>query len=144
MKVYTHEDVLKLMNRIQVYEINRDLCMLKLTPIDIEEKLLEYWNGGIKSTEEGGKSFDQYHNEHNEDKLEEIISKAHTKITKGKEYATTSNEIQKEINATSSQTEISDEEIEKRVKEVGAMGEYYKMGYRDAIKWYREQLKSKQ
>ena len=46
--------------------------------------------------------------------------------------------------ATSSQTEISDEEIEKRVKEVGAMGEYYKMGYRDAIKWYREQLKQRQ
>ena len=41
------------------------------------------------------------------------------------------------------QQEISDEEIEKRVKEVGAMGEYYKMGYRDAIKWYREQLKCK-
>ena len=39
--------------------------------------------------------------------------------------------------------EISDEEIEARVKEVGAMGEYYKMGYRDAIKWYREQLKPK-
>ena len=71
MKVYTHEDVLKLMNRIHVYEINRDLCMLKLTPIDMEEKLLEYWNGGIKSTEEGGKSFDQYHNEHHEDKLVE-------------------------------------------------------------------------
>ena len=43
----------------------------------------------------------------------------------------------------SSQTEISDEEIERRIKEVGAMGEYYKMGYRDAIKWYREQLKIK-
>ena len=41
------------------------------------------------------------------------------------------------------QQEISDEEIEKRVKEVGAMGEYYKMGYRDAIIWYREQLKQK-
>ena len=48
------------------------------------------------------------------------------------------------VRVTSSQTEISDEEIEKRVKEVGAMGEYYKMGYRDAIKWYREQLKKKQ
>jgi len=63
MKVYTHEDVLKLMNIIHVHEINRDLCMLKLTPIDMEEKLLEYWNGGIKSTEEGGKSFDQYYQE---------------------------------------------------------------------------------
>ena len=40
--------------------------------------------------------------------------------------------------------EISDEEIEKRVKEVGAMGEYYKMGYKDAIIWYREQLKQRQ
>jgi hypothetical protein len=27
---------------------------------------------------------------------------------------------------------------------VGAMGDWYKMGYRDAIKWYREQLKNKQ
>jgi hypothetical protein len=42
---------------------------------------------------------------------------------------------------TNEMVEISDEEIEKRVKEVGAMGEYYKIGYRDAIKWYREQLK---
>lgn len=44
----------------------------------------------------------------------------------------------------SSKTEISDEEIENRVREVGAMGEYYKMGYRDAIIWYREQLKQRQ
>ena len=120
MKVYTHEDVLKLMNRIHVYEINRDLCMLKLTPIDMEEKLLEYWNGGIKSTEEGGKSFDQYHNEHHEDKLVEI--------------------------PTSSQTEISDEEIFKQ--SVLAMEERYGSGcdeeidahFRGAV-WYREQLK---
>jgi hypothetical protein len=41
------------------------------------------------------------------------------------------------------QQEISDEEIEKRVKEVGAMGEYYKWGYKDAIIWYKEQLKQK-
>jgi len=41
------------------------------------------------------------------------------------------------------QKEISDEEIEKRLKEVGAMGEWYKMGYIDAIKWYKEKLKSK-
>jgi hypothetical protein len=43
--------------------------------------------------------------EHIEQPLEEIISKAHTKITrrKGNEYAPTSDEIQKEIDATSSQ-----------------------------------------
>jgi len=30
----------------------------------MEEKMrLEFWNGGIDSTEEGGKSFDQYINE---------------------------------------------------------------------------------
>ena len=40
-------------------------------------------------------------------------------------------------------TQMPDEEIEKRVKEVGAMGDFYKMGYRDACKWYREQLKVK-
>ena len=28
-----------------------------------KEQMLELWNGGIKCTEEGGKSFDQYHNE---------------------------------------------------------------------------------
>jgi hypothetical protein len=120
MKVYTHEDVLKLMNRIHVYEINRDLCMLKLTPIDMEEKLLEYWNGGIKSTEEGGKSFDQYHNEHPEDNLVEI--------------------------PTSSQTEISDEKIEKAADNYGhkwidAREAFY--GFLEGAKWYREQLKQK-
>jgi hypothetical protein len=116
MKVYTHEDVLKLMNRIHVYEINRDLCMLKLTPIDMEEKLLEYWNGGIKSTEEGGKSFDQYHNEHHEDNLVEI--------------------------PTSSQTEISDEEIEKFAdEELGTIRTDFDFGVIQGMKWYREQLK---
>ena len=25
--------------------------------------MFEFWNGGIKCTEEGGKSFDQYYNE---------------------------------------------------------------------------------
>jgi hypothetical protein len=124
MKVYTHEDVLKLMNRIHVYEINRDLCMLKLTPIDMEEKLLEYWNGGINSTEEGGKSFDQYHNEHHEDNLVEI--------------------------PTLPQQEISDEDINNawemfRIQNPNTVG-----GFQDqyasfcfAIKWYREQLKCK-
>ena len=87
MKVYKHEDVLKMLRSFHNLEMNVQLCMLKLTPIDMEEKLLEYWNGGIKSTEEGGKSFDQYHNEHHEDNLDEM--------------------------RTSSQTEISDEEIEK-------------------------------
>jgi hypothetical protein len=28
-----------------------------------EQILLEFWNGGIKCTEEGGKSFEQYYNE---------------------------------------------------------------------------------
>jgi hypothetical protein len=28
-----------------------------------EKEAFEYWNGGIKSTEEGGKSFDQYYQE---------------------------------------------------------------------------------
>lgn len=71
MKVYTHEDVLKMLRSFHNLEMNVQLCMLKLTPIDMEEKLFEYWNGGIKSTEEGGKSFDQYHNELHEDNLGE-------------------------------------------------------------------------
>jgi hypothetical protein len=28
-----------------------------------ENEAFEYWNGGIKSTEEGGKSFEQYYQE---------------------------------------------------------------------------------
>ena len=31
-----------------------------------EDKLLEAWNGGINSTEEGGKSFDKYYNKNYE------------------------------------------------------------------------------
>jgi len=47
-----------------------------------------------------------------------------------------------ETASNSSKLEISDEEIEKKVKGVGAMGEYYKMGYRHGLKWYREKLKN--
>ena len=108
MKVYTHEDVLKMLRSFHNLEMNVQLCMLKLTPIDMEEKLLEYWNGGIKSTEEGGKSFDQYH------------------------FVDT-NEM------TSSQTEISDEEIEEMLFH---HSNEYAYGFKDAIKWYREQLKT--
>ena len=28
-----------------------------------KEQMFEFWNGGIKCTEEGGKSFEQYYNE---------------------------------------------------------------------------------
>jgi hypothetical protein len=28
-----------------------------------EQRMLEFWNGGIDCTEEGGKSFEQYYNE---------------------------------------------------------------------------------
>ena len=127
MKVYTHEDVLKMLRSFHNLEMNVQLCMLKLTPIDMEEKLFEYWNGGIKSIEEGGKSFDQYHNEHHEDNLDEI--------------------------PTSSQTEISDEEIEKGAENAWSDYEYeegnlysttFKGGWKLAIKWYREQIKSRQ
>ena len=46
--------------------------------------------------------------------IEKILSQVHTKITrrKGKDYAPTSNEIQKEIDAVSSQTEMSNESWE--------------------------------
>ena len=62
-KLYTEEDVLKMLRSFHTYEINVQLCMLKLTPINMEDKLFEYWDGGIKSTEEGGKSFEQYYKE---------------------------------------------------------------------------------
>jgi hypothetical protein len=65
--------------------------------------------------------------------LHNTTTSSQTTSDKWKEYQDWLNEV----------PEISDEDIEKRVKEVGAMGEYYKMGYRDAIIWYREQLKQK-
>lgn len=117
--VYTHEDVLKMLRSFHNLEMNVQLCMLKLTPIDMEEKLFEYWNGGIKSTEEGGKSFYQYHNEHHEDNLDEM--------------------------PTSSQTEISDEEIEKIVDDnFGNIHSTFDEGIIYGMKLYREQLKQKQ
>jgi hypothetical protein len=64
-KLYTEEDVLKMLRSFHTLEMNVQLCMLKLTPIDMEEKLLEYWNGGINSTDEGGKSFDQFYEIYN-------------------------------------------------------------------------------
>ena len=43
--------------------------------------------------------------------------------------------------ATSSQTEISDEEIEEMLFH---HSNEYAIGFKDAIQWYREQLKQKQ
>jgi uncharacterized protein YukE len=82
---------------------------------EMEEKQnFEFWQGGINSTEEGEKSFDQYYNKEIEHNLEKIISQAHTKTIrkKGKDYAPSSNEIQKEIDAVSSQTKMSNESWE--------------------------------
>ena len=48
--------------------------------------------------------------------------------------------------ATSSQTEISDEEIEQAAKEFERTKGYYYMitSFKEGIKWYREQLKQRQ
>jgi len=51
--------------------------------------------------------------------------------------------IREKIARTSSQTEISDEEIMQRLIQIGSLGEPYIQGYKDAIIWYREQLKKK-
>ena len=61
--------------------------------------------------------------------------------------------IREKIARTSSQTEISDEEIEKGAENAWSDYEYeegnlysttFKGGWKLAIKWYREQLKSRQ
>jgi len=53
MIIYTHEDVLKMMNTFHTSEFNRDLCMARLTPIQVPqqeisdeeiEKQSKYWN----------------------------------------------------------------------------------------------------
>jgi hypothetical protein len=38
MIIYTHEDVLKMMNTFHTSELNRDLCMAKLTPIQLPQQ----------------------------------------------------------------------------------------------------------
>ena len=45
---------------------------------------------------------------------------------------------------TSSQTEISDEEINKVMQPMTGMHEFYKAGFVEGACWYREQLKKKQ
>jgi hypothetical protein len=50
--------------------------------------------------------------------------------------------IKEKIARTSPQTEISDEEIEKCVGD--GMHDFYKGGFIEGAKWYREQLKSRQ
>lgn len=48
---------------------------------------------------------------------------------------------EKPINLTSSQTEISDEEIEKAASRLSGVSS---IAFEEGAKWYREQLKSKQ
>jgi hypothetical protein len=69
------------------FEHNGDLLeVVKMSFEQAEEmhkkESFEFWNGGIKSTEEGGKSFDQYH----EDNLVEIPTSSQTTSDKWKEY----------------------------------------------------------
>jgi len=64
--VYTHEDVIKMMDTFHTSILNRDLCMAKLTPIKIEIEEYEafrIFKAGQESMEEGGKGFEQYYNE---------------------------------------------------------------------------------
>ena len=61
--IYTHEDVLKMMNTFHTSILNRDLCMAKLTPIRMnikEYEAFQIFRAGQESMEENGKSFDQF------------------------------------------------------------------------------------
>jgi hypothetical protein len=68
--IYTHEDVIKMMNTFHTSILNRDLCMAKLTPIKIKIEKFEafrIFKAGQESMEEGGKGFEQYYKETYED-----------------------------------------------------------------------------
>jgi hypothetical protein len=59
--IYTHDDVIKMMNTFHTSILNRDLCMAKLTPIKItikEYEAFKIFKAGQESMEEGGKCFD--------------------------------------------------------------------------------------
>jgi hypothetical protein len=61
--IYTHDDVIEMMNRFHTSILNRDLCMAKLTPIKItikEYEAFKIFKAGQESMEDGGKSFDQF------------------------------------------------------------------------------------
>jgi hypothetical protein len=113
-----------------------------------EKELFEYWNGGINSTEEGGKSFEQYYQETFDSKgsdAKDVVLGYKTSLDaqmldsqlpqttsdKWKEYQDWLNEI----------PEISDEEIQKKAEEFEFTNGIY--GFKQAIRWYREQLKQK-
>jgi hypothetical protein len=62
--IYTHNDVINMMNTFHTSILNRDLCMAKLTPIKInikEYEAFKIFKAGQESMEEGGKGFDQYY-----------------------------------------------------------------------------------
>lgn len=63
MKLYKEEDVLRMLRSFHNLEMNVQLCMLKLKPVDLEEMLYKTFCAGQESMEEGGKGFEQYYNE---------------------------------------------------------------------------------
>jgi hypothetical protein len=48
MIIYTHEDVLKMMNTFHTSTINRDLCLAKLTPIRLPQEETLYTEEQIR------------------------------------------------------------------------------------------------
>ena len=147
----TYDDDLTEDSRIALETIRlRCLGKLEMEKQQMFDYIKKNYVNGEHSLKFHKEEFEQYYNEtygskgsddHIVDTNEMIQDKEKIKTAKDnskigirwKEYQDWLNEV----------PEISDQEIEARVKEVGAMGEYYKMGYRDAIKWYREQLKNK-
>ena len=79
MKVYTHEDVLAMMNTFHTSIINRDFCMAKLTPIEINEISDEEIQNKAPLHDQGVYSLEQPFVIDSLPSKEEVIDKGYTK-----------------------------------------------------------------
>ena len=90
-----------------------------------DEQLFEYWNGGMQSTEEGGVSFDVYHNGDDNEKLHlSVVSD----LLASTDMDTMCQQLQMEVNASETQKYYKSKEVQDLDNPTDVVDEYESMG----------------
>ena len=95
-----------------------------------DEQLFEYWNGGMQSTEEGGVSFDVYHNGDDNEKLHlSVVSD----LLASTDMDTMCQQLQMEVNASETQKYYKSKEVQDLDNPTDVVDEYESMGNLDKM-----------
>jgi hypothetical protein len=91
-----------------------------------DEQLLEYWKGGIQATEEGGLSFDVYHNGDDLTSTDMDAMYKQMKMEEEQIMDTMCQQLQIEVNVSETQEYYKSKEVQDLDKAIDLIDEYEK------------------